>query len=367
MSCSAVPSRATVATLAGAALLCLGLASCGETQTCWCRCPSGSSLELSVRSTSTPSCDDICGEQGCWPEESYCEAGTSRSCDCGDGSVGVQTCQSGGDWGECTSCAAPPECLEGRRERCDCSGGREGWRVCESGSWTECTECVGDCVAATTRACTCSEGLAGTQTCGADETWGACTDCAEPAVCEDGEEDICACEGGETGVQHCEGGHWSACVECNEAWVWADIDYGVDGIVVGGSFEDVFDTVEWGCPPWAPGDDSLVWRVFPDDGTHPETIWFELDLPATAGAVEVSFYEMSTTDGSALSQMDVSINSVPADDVLEPREGCVDERIADYSADLFIPGSTNRIEVWAAPTSAGLFHGLQGVWVSYRY
>lgn len=339
--------------------------SCGESQHCWCRCPSGSLLEFSEVSSSPPTCEELCSRHDCFFEG--CSPGESQFCECSDELAGIQTCSDDNEWSDCSNCAAPPECLEGQRTACVCATGEAAWQHCEAGSWGPCVGCSTDCTPGLDRQCACEGGLNGTQTCGPDGLWMDCTDCTEPSVCEAGQEDICACENDNTGVQHCEAGNWGACTLCESALIHADIDFGTEGITVGGSYHDVFDSGEWGCPPMDPDDDSLIWRVLINDGSNPETIWFDFDLPATVGSLDVTFWEMPIIGASGSSEMEVYVNGTDASNDLTPHDGCVDVTDALFPAELFLAGSTNRIEVWSADNGREQFHGLQGIWISYAF
>jgi hypothetical protein len=186
-------------------------------------------------------------------------------------------------------------------------------------------------------------------------------------VCTDGQEDICACENEQTGVQRCESGQWGPCTLCESTLIHADIDFGTEGMTVGGSFHDVFDSAEWGCPPMDPDEDSLIWRVLINDGSNAETIWFDFDLPATVGQIEVTFWEMAIIGASGSSEIEVYVNGTDASESMTPHDGCVDATDPLFPEELFMPGATNRIEVWSANNGAGQLHGLQGVWISYSY
>ncbi len=282
----------------GLAALGLGATGCGEPISCWCRCPSGSSVEFTQTTDPGTSCESICQDFGCFYEGGEdCSPGTTRDCTCDDGLVGRQTCGSGGAWGECTQCASPPICEEGDRDPCECESGQLGWQYCEDGAWSACTECT------------------------------------------------------------------------SGALVYADIDYGTEGVIQGGAYQDVYNSVEWGCRGVEPDlSNSLIWRVFPRDDAHPESIWFELSLPEGLLTVDVIYYEMSLTgEGGVPSQMEVLINGTLMTESFPVEAGCVRETEADHPLGAFIPGATNRITVWSVNNGSGAHHGLQGVWVYYTF
>jgi hypothetical protein len=81
----------------------------------------------------------------------------------------------------------------------------------------------------------------------------------------------------------------------------------------------------------------------------------------------VTFWEMPIIGESGSSEIEVYVNGTDASDDLEAHDGCVDATDALFSDELFLPGSTNRIEVWSANNGAGQLHGVQGVWISYSY
>jgi hypothetical protein len=150
--------------------------------------------------------------------------------------------------------------------------------------------------------------------------------------------------------------------------VYADVDYGVEGMTQGGVYADIFDSVEWGCSAMSPGADSLIWRVFPNDGSRAESIWFEFELPAGLTSVQTTYYEMSLTGaGGAPSQMEVIINGTIVREGFPVEAGCVRTIEPDHPLDLFIAGGRNRIEVWSAANGSGAQHGLQGVWVRFEF
>jgi hypothetical protein len=80
-------------------------------------------LTLLTTSIATTGCT---GEFGTTPDPVDCEPLSSRTCNCDDGGIGVQTCGSAGDrWDSCRCSCTPSEV-----EECDCLEGLQGYREC---------------------------------------------------------------------------------------------------------------------------------------------------------------------------------------------------------------------------------------------
>jgi hypothetical protein len=316
-------------------------------------------------SSSPPTCADLCTEHGCFFEG--CAPGETQTCECDGGGAGTRTCGGDNAWSGCEGCSAPLDCQTGERQACDCEAGGAGLQDCEGGAWGPCNGCATGCELGTERECPCDGGQVGTQPCVTGGTWGDCVFCHDPVACTEGQENICECDNGVDGVQRCDGGAWGPCGQCEVAMIHADVDYGTEGITVGGSWFDVFDSTDWGCPAMEPGDDSLIWRLFINGSAAPETIWFEFDLPETAGPVSVTYWDMSIEGPAGSSEIEVYVNGAWSPDGLVPHDGCVSSTSATYPDGVFLPGETNRIEVWSVDNGSGQNHGLQGVWVTYSW
>ncbi|MFH2009525.1 MAG: hypothetical protein ABI333_23230 [bacterium] len=204
------------------------------------------------------------------------------------------------------------------------------------------------------------------------------TTCPSAPVCGDG-----SCESGENttncatdcGATTCGNGtcdsdetpvSCSADCPCTEASgeVYADIDYGTEGITVEGSAQDTMDTVAWGCAAASPGTDNMIWRIQSPSADYTNGLHFDFELPANLTSVSVRYYEMSLCNPDCTSQLEVWVNDAHSN-TYPYQDGCPHETAGVETTSQFVSGS-NRISVWS-DSASGLLHGLQGVFVNYTY